>query len=155
LGGDGIPKQGRLLGIDHGNVRIGLAISDPAQNFSSPLATRQSQGTEPDRAWFRKLVKDEQVAGVIIGLAVHGDGRESRQSELARKFGDWFREELGLPVAYFDERYTSMEAEGFLMAAGATKKKRKEKLDRVAAQIMLKGYLESSREGNAPGALAD
>lgn len=152
---DGIPKRGRLLGIDHGNVRIGLAISDPAQVLSSPLATRQSQGQDADRSWFRKLVKMEEIVGVVIGLAVHGDGRESRQSELARKFGEWFRDELGLPVAYFDERFTSMEAEEYLQAAGASRKKRKEKLDRVAAQIMLKGYLESSRDGRPPGALGD
>jgi putative holliday junction resolvase len=153
--GDGIPKQGRLLGVDHGAVRIGLAISDLGQQFSSPLTTRQSQAVELDRAWFRKLVKEEQIVGVIIGLAVHGDGRESKQSAIARKFGNWFCDELGLPVAYFDERFTSMEAKDFLMAAGATKKKRKEKLDRVAAQIMLKGYLESTRDGHAPGALGD
>lgn len=152
---DGIPKQGRLLGVDHGAVRIGLAISDVGQQFSSPLTTRQSQTVELDRAWFRKLIQEEQIVGVIIGLAVHGDGRESKQSVIARRFGDWFCDELGLPVAYFDERFTSMEAEDFLMAAGATKKKRQEKLDRVAAQIMLKGYLESKREGHAPGALGD
>lgn len=155
MNGDGIPKQGRLLGIDHGNVRIGLAISDSAQVLASPLATRQSQGKEVDQVWFRKLANQEEIVGVIIGLAVHGDGRESRQSEIARKFGEWFRDELGLPIAYFDERYTSMEAQEYLRAAGATKKKQKEKLDRVAAQIMLKGYLESAREGHAPGALGD
>jgi putative holliday junction resolvase len=155
LDGDGIPSQGRLLGIDHGRVRIGLAITDPGQTLASPLSTRQSQGVELDRIWFRKLVQEEAIAGIVIGLAVHGDGRESKQSGEARRFGDWFREELKLPVAYFDERYTSMEAEEYLQAAGATKKKRKEKLDRVAAQIMLKGYLESSREGRAPGALGD
>jgi putative Holliday junction resolvase len=153
--GDGTPRQGRLLGIDHGRVRIGLAITDPAQSLSSPLATRQSQGVEQDRAWFRKLVVEEAIVGVVIGLAVHGDGRESRQSQEARKFGEWFAKELKLPVIYFDERYTSIEAEDYLQAAGASKKKRKEKLDRVAAQIMLKGYLESSREGHAPGSLGD
>jgi putative holliday junction resolvase len=153
--GDGIPTSGRLLGVDHGRVRIGLAITDPAQSMASPLSTRQSQGVEHDRVWFRKLVRDEAIAGIVIGLAVHGDGRESKQSEIAREFGEWFRAELGLPVTYFDERYTSIEAEAYLQAAGATKKKRKEKLDRVAAQIMLKGYLESKREGHAPGALGD
>jgi putative Holliday junction resolvase len=154
-GDDGIPKQGRLLGIDHGRVRIGLAITDPAQKFSSPLTTRQSQGVEQDRIWFRKLVKEEQIAGVVIGLAVHGDGRESRQSEEARRFGEWFRTELNLPVTYFDERYTSMEAEAYLLEAGASRKKRKEKLDRVAAQIILQGYLDSPRKGDAPGSLGD
>lgn len=153
--GDGIPSHGRLLGIDHGRVRIGLAITDPSQTLASPLSTRQSQGVDVDRIWFRKLIQEEAIKGVVIGLAVHGDGRESRQSAEARRFGDWFREALGLPVTYFDERYTSMEAEEYLQAAGATKKKRKEKLDRVAAQIMLKGYLESAREGRAPGALGD
>lgn len=153
--GDGIPTWGRLLGVDHGRVRIGLAISDPAQTFSSPLATRPSQGLEQDRTWFRKLIAAEEIVGIVIGLAVHGDGRESRQSGQARQFGEWFRTELKLPVTYFDERYTSVEAEAYLQAAGATKKKLKEKLDRVAAQIMLKGYLESTREGHAPGALGD
>jgi putative Holliday junction resolvase len=72
-------------------------------------------------------------------------GEESQKSREARKFGQWVQERTGLPVVFFDERYTSAQAEAMLLDAELTKKRRKERLDKLAAQILLAAYLESSR----------
>jgi putative Holliday junction resolvase len=78
-------------------------------------------------------------------LPIHISGDESQKSREARKFGQWVNERTGLPVAFFDERYTSTQAEALLLDAELTKKRRKERLDKLAAQILLAAYLESSR----------
>ncbi|MCL4193063.1 MAG: Holliday junction resolvase RuvX, partial [Thermoguttaceae bacterium] len=87
---------------------------------------------------------------------VHLSGDESPMSLEARRFGRWLEETTGIPVEYFDERYTSTEAERFLLTAKMTKKRRKERLDKLAAQIMLAGWLESRGRGAKPtGPLGD
>ncbi len=133
----------RLLGVDYGTVRVGLAVSDPEHRLASPLATYARRGREQDTEYFRELVKEENIARIIVGLPVHTDGREGQKAGEARQFGQWLSEATGLPVAYFDERFTTAEAEGFLWEAGLTHKQRKERRDRVAAQILLQSYLDA------------
>lgn len=144
-GGEPVPRTGRLLGIDYGTVRVGVAISDRDQRLASPLEnyTRRSEAT--DAAYFQQLVEQEQIAGLVVGLPVHGDGSESQKSFEARAYGEWLQKITGLPVSFYDERYSSVQAEGFLLGAGMTSKRRKKRLDMLAAQIMLAGFLESSR----------
>jgi putative Holliday junction resolvase len=136
---------GRLAGIDYGTVRIGIAITDPEQRIASPLVNYTRRGEKADAEYFRKLVADERIAGFVVGLPVHLDGRQSEKSAEARRFGEWLGQISGLPVVLFDERFTSVEAEQALMGAEMTKKKRKARLDKLAAQILLTAYLESGR----------
>jgi putative Holliday junction resolvase len=136
---------GRLAGIDYGTVRIGIAITDPEERIASPLANYTRRGEKADAEYFRKLVADERIAGFVVGLPVHLDGRESQKSAGARKFGQWLGRTTGLPIVFFDERFTSVEAEQALMGAEMTKKKRKARLDMLAAQILLAGYLEAGK----------
>ncbi len=91
----------------------------------------------------------------VVGLPVHLDGRESAKSREARQFGAWIAEITGKPVEYFDERFTSAEAERFLGAAELTKKRRKARLDMLAAQILLVAYLESSGTTEGTSGLDD
>jgi len=133
----------RLLGVDTGQVRVGLAISDPERKFAFPLTTRQRQGTERDAAYFRALVAEEAIGQFVVGLPLHTDGREGAKAAEARAFGAWLTSVTGLPVVYFDERFTTVEAEKILWAAGLTHKQRQERRDRLAAQILLQGYLEA------------
>ena len=87
---------------------------------------------------------------------MHLDGRESLKSQEARRFGRWLTEITGLPVEFYDERFSSAQAEELLMAAELTSKKRKQRLDKLAAQIMLSGYLQSQSKGQQePGPLDD
>jgi putative Holliday junction resolvase len=133
----------RLLGVDYGSVRVGLAISDPDRKFAFPLATRQRGGPEEDAAYFRDLVAEEGIGGLVVGLPIHLDGRESPKAVEARAYGEWLGGVTGLPVVYWDERFTSVEAESALWQAGLTHKKRKARRDRVAAQIILQAYLDA------------
>lgn len=133
---------GRIAGIDFGTVRIGIAISDANRSIASPYETFTRRGLDADRARFRRLVEEEQVAGFVVGLPVHLDGRESVKSVEARKFGQWLAETTGVEVVYFDERFTTHEAQLHLAGAQLSKKQRKARLDKLAAQIMLTAYLE-------------
>ena len=148
-----LPRTGRLAGIDYGTVRIGVAVTDPDQRLASPLENYTRRGDALDSVWLVQLSRDERLVGFVVGLPVHTDGQESRKSIEARQFGTWIHVTTGLPVVYFDERFTSAHAESLLLEAGLTSKRRKERLDKLAAQIMLAAYLESSRSGEGSGAL--
>jgi putative Holliday junction resolvase len=142
--------KGRLLGVDYGRVRVGLAISDPDRIVASPLATYTLRNEDIDAAYFRQVIANEDVVGLVVGLPLHTDGREGVMADEARAFGQWLGEMTGLPVAFADERFTSVHAESALWGAGLTHKRRKERRDRVAAQMMLQGYLETHK--NPPAA---
>jgi putative Holliday junction resolvase len=136
-------SAGRLLGVDYGRVRVGLAISDPDRQFAFPLTTVQRQDRARDASALRTLAVAENVVGLVVGLPVRMDGTEGDAAAAAREFGTWLGEVTGLPVAYFDERFTSVEAEQALWDAGLTHKKRKARRDRVAAQMLLQCYLDA------------
>ena len=115
--------------------------------------TRRSKNA--DAAWLAHLARNERIVGFVVGLPVHLSGDESQKSREARQFAQWVREITGLPVALFDERFTSAHAEALLLEAELTKKRRKERLDKLAAQILLAAYLESPRGEHEPGAIED
>ena len=138
-------SSGRIAGIDFGTVRIGIAISDANQSFASPFETYQRKGEEADRKRFQRLAAEEQIGLFVVGLPVHLDGRESVKSKEARRFGQWLTETTGVSVRFFDERFTTHEAQLHLADAKLSKKKRKERLDKLAAQIMLTAFLEHQR----------
>jgi putative Holliday junction resolvase len=138
-----MPSAGRVAGIDYGAVRIGIAISDPDRKIASPLENYTRRTKEQDAQRFRRLVAEEGVVLFVVGLPIHLDGGESRKSFEARQFGQWLGETTGVPIEYFDERFTSVEAEQILLEVDMTRNRRKKRLDKLAAQIMLSAYLES------------
>jgi putative Holliday junction resolvase len=147
-------SPGRVAGIDYGTVRIGIAISDPMRKIASPMENYTRRNPELDAQRFKRLAEEEKIVLFVVGLPVFLDGRESPKSAEARQFGQWLIEVTGVPVVYFDERFTSVEAENLLIDADMTKKRRKKRLDMLAAQIMLSAFLESNAEdGQNPGAL--
>ncbi len=133
----------RLLGIDPGKVRLGLAVSDAERRLASPLTTRTRRSEKLDAEYFAKIIEEEEIGGIVIGLPVLLDGHEGEQAKAARKFGAWLQGVTGLPCVFYDERFTTVEAESSLWEAGLTHKKRKARRDRVAAQIMLQTFLEA------------
>ena len=148
--------MGRVAGIDFGSVRIGIALSDADRSIASPHAVYTRRDSDADARYFRNLVASERIARFVIGLPVHLDGRESPISQDARAFGDWLGETTGIPVDFFDERFTTAEAEAALVAAGLTNKRRKLRRDMLAAQILLTAYLEAGgRDPQNPGGLDD
>jgi putative Holliday junction resolvase len=132
-----------LLGVDTGTVRVGLAVSDADRKIASPLVTYRRRSREADATWFRQQVEAEAIGGFVIGLPIHFDGSEGVKAHEARAYGQWLAELTGLPVVYWDERCTSVAAESHLWEAGLTHKQRKARRDRVAAQVMLQGYLDA------------
>lgn len=145
----GLPKQGRLAGIDFGLARIGVAICDPGQQFASPLEIYHRRNQRLDAEYFEKLCQSETLVGFVVGLPVHMSGDESEMSAQARRFGEWLAELTQLPVAFIDERYTTAMAREILRGSPLSAKKRKAQLDKLAAQILLAAFLES-RPDEAP-----
>jgi putative Holliday junction resolvase len=137
----------RIAGIDFGTVRVGIATADLAVGIAGPYETYARRSERLDAEYFRRLASEERIARFVVGLPVHGSGAESQKSREARAFGAWLEQTTSVPVEYFDERYTSAEAEAMLLDAGLTKKRRKERLDQLAAQIMLTAYLEAGARG--------
>jgi putative Holliday junction resolvase len=138
-----VSGPGRLLGVDPGTVRIGLAISDRDRRLASPLDTYRRRTAEQDAKYFQALVKQEEIVAIVVGLPLHTDGREGAKAAEARQLGDWLARTTGLAVAYHDERFSTVFAESELWSAGLTHKQRKERRDRVAAQLILQAYLDA------------
>jgi putative Holliday junction resolvase len=142
------------LGVDFGTVRVGLAISDPERKIAFPLATYYRQGAGKDMIYLRQLVEDEEIGQIVVGLPVHLDGREGVKAKEARSFGKWLTGVTGLTVVYWDERFTTTQAESALWEAGLTHDQRKARRDRVAAQILLQGFLDAGcPQEDMPGPL--
>lgn len=133
----------RILGIDYGTRRVGAALSDPGRTMAFPAEVYVLRGPEHDARHYRELVREDDVERIVIGLPLHISGREGQLASLTRRFGDWLAGVTGLPVLYFDERYTTVEAEQRLIDAGLTRQRRKALRDKLAAQIMLQTYLDA------------
>jgi putative holliday junction resolvase len=137
----------RIAGIDYGTVRIGIALADRETRIATPYENYQRSTLERDAGYFKKFATEERIALLVVGLPVHMSGNESQKSAEARQFGDWLQAESGVPVVYFDERYTSSQADELLDTAGLTSKQRKARRDMLAAQILLTAYLEAEGRG--------
>jgi putative Holliday junction resolvase len=148
------PQTGRIAGIDYGTVRIGIALADLEVCIAGPYDNYTRRSDAKDAEYFQQLAREERLLRYVVGLPVHLDGQESHKSREAREFGAWLEKLTGLTVDFFDERFTSSEAEAILGDAQLTKKKRKARLDQLAAQIMLTAYLESgARSQQSPGGI--
>lgn len=144
----------RIAGIDFGTVRIGIALADTTVGIASPHKNYSRRGAAADESFFRQLVAEERIEKFVVGLPVHLDGNESQKSTEARAFGEWLHNTTAVPIEYFDERFTTFEADEILGAAKLTKKKRQARRDQLAAQIMLTAYLESGGHGQEnPGGI--
>jgi putative Holliday junction resolvase len=141
-----------LLGVDFGTVRVGLAVSDADRIVASPLQTYAVQNPQVDAVALRTLAGSQGVVGIVVGLPLHTGGEEGTKAREARTFGAWLGSVTGLPVVFWDERCTTAAAEDALWGAGLSHKKRRERRDRVAAQLILQGFLDAGcpPEGTAP-----
>ncbi len=143
-------SPGRVAGVDYGTVRIGIAVSNVERTIASPLENYTRRGLEQDARRFRQLAAEERISLFVVGLPLHLDGDESQKSREARQFGQWLGETTGVPVEFFDERFTSREAEDLLLSADLTRKRRKKRMDMLAAQILLTAYLEANGTRQEP-----
>jgi putative Holliday junction resolvase len=144
----------RIAGIDYGTVRIGIALADTEVGIAGPYENYTRRTPQLDAEYFSSLARNERIGRFVVGLPVHLDGRESQKSQEARAFGQWLGEATGVPVEFFDERFSTVEADELLGQRKLTKKQRQARRDQLAAQVMLTAYLETGGRGqNAPGAI--
>lgn len=139
------PATGRIAAVDFGSVRIGIAICDPYRILASPLEVHPAALWQNDGDYFRSLARAESVVGFVVGLPIHCDGGESVKSKECRKFARWLHSETDLPVRLFDERFTTADAMRRMAGIGYTNKKKKKRVDAIAAQVLLESFLEACR----------
>ncbi|GAB6929420.1 Holliday junction resolvase RuvX [Paenibacillus sp. JCM 10914] len=135
----------RIMGLDYGDRRIGVAISDvfgwTAQGLE--VIERRRDGGELDR--IAELVKEHEVGEVVVGLPKNMNGTIGPRGEICMEFASTLRESLSLPVHLWDERLSTVSAERTLLEADVSRKKRKQVVDKMAASLILQNYLDSKR----------
>lgn len=134
----------RILGLDIGDRRIGLALSDETELIASPHSVYQRIGWGPDSLYFLSLAQELNVAYIVAGLPLNMDGSMGSQAQKAQDFCAQL-EQKGLKVEYIDERLTTKSAEMALIEGGMRRQDRKDTVDKVAAALILQSYLDMKR----------
>ncbi|WP_437224774.1 Holliday junction resolvase RuvX [Planctomicrobium sp. SH661] len=137
-----LPTTGRLLGVDFGTKRVGLAISTADQSIASPLEIYSRCNDAVDARHFKTILEDYNVRGIVVGLPIHVNGTEGQKAKEARAYGKWLAGISKLPVDFHDERYTSAVADDYMLEANLTREQRKKRVDMIAAQILLQSFLD-------------
>jgi putative Holliday junction resolvase len=140
---------GRILALDYGTKRIGVALSDELGWTAQPLETFERRTLDRDVVHIAALVESHSVERVVLGLPLQLDGREGPAVRAMREFTDKLEASLPVPVVLWDERMTTKAAEELLIAADVSRKKRKGIVDRIAAAILLRSYLEAQDQVSA------
>ena len=131
----------KIMGIDYGDARTGVAISDLLCSIVGSTYVVPSRNTEKALADIVKLAKDNSVGEIVVGLPKNMNGTEGPRAELCREFAEKLKEATGLPVTMWDERRTTVEAHNILSQHNYHGQKRKNTVDAVAASLILEGYL--------------
>jgi putative Holliday junction resolvase len=139
-----VTRTRRILALDLGKKRIGLALSDELGLTAQGLKTLEREGRRDDIETLRKLAVESRVELFLIGDPIHMSGAPSRQGEYTREFARELEYKTGLPVKFWDERWTSREAERTLRGSGIAHGERKPAIDRLSAVILLQSYLDSA-----------
>lgn len=138
-------SEGRILALDLGSRRIGLALSE--RDIALPEGVLERRGPKHDLEALRQLVTERGVSRIVVGLPVHMSGRRGPEAAAAEAFAAALREATGLPVDLLDERWTSLEAERALRDTGHTARSARGRIDAVAASLLLRSYLDRRRAG--------
>lgn len=141
--------SGRTLGLDPGERRVGVAVSDTTGTIATPVEFIDLRTKDHEQRLI-DLCTEWEVAEIVVGLPLRLDGTEGPAADKSRAFGRRVMELTGLPVKYHDERFTTVTAEQVLLEGGVTRRSRTLKRDQVAAAVMLQGYLDkrSYESGN-------
>lgn len=145
-----VPAHGALLGLDYGTKRLGVAVCNADQTIAVPVETWTVRTPAQNLKHLKELIEDYRAVGFVLGLPVRMSGAEGDQAAVVRRFGIWLAEQTRLPVAYWDERHSSTEAEVLLWTQGISPTKSKERLDRLAALIILQSFLDAPDRTSPP-----
>ena len=137
----------RVMGIDYGDARTGIAISDLLCSIVGTTTVIHSRNTEKTLAEINRIVKENQIGEIVMGLPKNMDGTEGSRAQLCREFAQQVEETTGIKVNMWDERRTTVEAHNILSAHNYHGKKRKNTVDAVAASLILEGYLAFRSRG--------
>jgi putative Holliday junction resolvase len=137
----------RILAIDPGSKRVGVALSDPTATIAQALTTMPAEPAATLASRIAKLARDNEAARIVVGLPKRLDGSRGPEAKAAQALADAIRTESGLPVELVDERLTTVAAERSLIAGGMRRDKRRLSVDRVAATLMLQSHLDRRRAG--------
>lgn len=141
-----IPRSGRVLGLDWGTSRIGIAITDATQLIARPLATlRQRAGKRLPLRAFLEIVEAEEPVGLVVGLPFDELGIEGASADAARRMGDHFADRSGLPIEWVDESYSTVDAQDALREAGRNRAERATTIDAASAAVTLSRWLDIRR----------
>ena len=135
----------RILAIDPGTVRLGLALSDPSGTIAQPLSVLSRRSPAEDLEALTALVASHHVDQIVIGLPRMMNGTLAAAAEQAQRFGAEVARATGRPVTYWDERLTTVAAERYLIEQGKRRGRRRQEVDRIAATLLLQGYLDYRR----------
>ncbi|NLW78768.1 MAG: Holliday junction resolvase RuvX [Ruminococcaceae bacterium] len=135
----------KIMAVDYGDARTGLAVCDRTETLASPVGTLQEKSMAKVAEKIVYASREFEVGMVVLGLPVNMDGTEGARAQKTRKLGGMLEKIIDLPVVYWDERNTTKSAETLLSATNTYGKKRKELLDTVAASIILESYLDYRR----------
>ncbi len=135
----------RLLGLDIGEARVGVAVSDAEGAVASPLVVLDARALARDIGPLKRLVEDYEVTGLVAGLPLTMAGEEGPQAIMVRATAERIAGALGMPIAYVDERLSSSAASRAMTGSGVSTRGQRGKLDMVAAAYILQGYLDSQR----------
>jgi putative Holliday junction resolvase len=132
----------RLLGLDIGERRIGVAVSDPTQTVVRPLTTIVRASRQEDFQAIQDLVQKHEAEGIIVGLPISLDGTEGPQARQTRRYAERLSAAVSVPIEYWDERYSSATAVEILQSRGRRRRNRGE-IDATAAAVILQSYLDA------------
>ena len=136
-------QKHRKMGIDYGDKRIGIALSDALCIISSPFEVFKNLGEQESLCHIDKIIKEYDVDEVAMGLPLNMDGSEGERAKIHRDFGQKIADFSKVKVHYIDERLTSAEAEEILISSGVRREKRKELIDKLSAQIILHTFMNN------------
>ena len=136
----------RILAVDHGEKRIGLAISDPTGTIASPLKVIDHVSRPIDAAQVANLAAENNVEMIVIGQSFDEEGQPNLAGRRAARFADALKEQTQIPILMWDESFSTQDARAARIELGVSRKKRAGHLDELAAQMILQSYLESNRK---------
>jgi putative pre-16S rRNA nuclease len=142
-----VESSGRILAIDYGSRRMGLAVSDPLGITAQGLETLERKNRRSDFARLERVLREYQVAEIVLGNPLRMSGEEGTQSRKAAEFAEELRRRFQLPVHLWDERLTSSEANRVLREAEVSLQKRTRAVDRMAATLILQSFLQARSVG--------
>lgn len=132
----------RILGIDFGEKRLGIAVSDPLYITAQSVEVITRTNIKEDLRRIKDIVEEYKISKIIIGLPLNMNGSKGASAENAEKFGKVLRKEIPVNVEFLDERLTTAQGEKILLAADVSREKRKKHIDKISAQLILQNYME-------------